>query len=145
MTTLPILSNRSVPQIDSEPEQCDSSAAFFRQAITDHTILLSDYVVEELRTVFTRKFPAKADVLETFLAELSFEAIDVPIVRSNSGHPGLRDPKDAPIVEDAIRSGCDYLVTGDKDLHVLEREGLPKIVAPGAFLAMDEASSDVSE
>ena len=121
------------------------TAAFFRRAITDHTILLSDYVVEELRTVFTRKFPAKADVLETFLAELSFEAIGAPIVRRNSGHPGLRDPKDTPIVEDAMRSGCDYLVTGDKDLHVLEREGLPKIVAPGAFLAMDEASSDVSE
>ena len=103
------------------------TAAFLRRAITDHTIILSDYVVEELRTVFTRKFPAKADLLETFLAELSFEAIDVPIV------------------EDAIRSGCDYLVTGDKDLHVLERAGLPKIVAPGAFLAMDEASSDVSE
>ena len=121
------------------------TAAFFRRAITDHTILLSDYVVEELRTVFTRKFPAKVDVLEKFLAELSFETIDVPVVRIASGHPGLRDPKDAPIVEDAIKSGCDYLITGDKDLHVLEREGPPKIVAPGAFLAMDEASTDEPE
>lgn len=57
-------------------------------------------------------------MLETFFAGLSLKAIDVPTVRTNSGHPGLRDPKDAPIVEDAIRSGCDYLVTEDKDLHV---------------------------
>ena len=120
------------------------AAAFFRRAITDHTILLSDYVVDELRTVFTRKFPTKVDVLERFLAELSFEAIDAPIDRSTSAHRGLRDPKDAPIVDDAIRSGCDYLVTGDKDLHVLEREGLPKIIAPGDFLVMDEASNDES-
>lgn len=116
------------------------TATFFRQAITDHSIVLSAYVIEELRAVFARKFPAKVDALEVFLTELTFETIDTPKGRRTPKYPGLRDPKDAPIVEGAIRSSCDYLITGDNDLHAFEHEGLPQIVSPGEFLSMTDAS-----
>ncbi len=34
------------------------ASTLFQRAITDHSIFLSAYVIEELRAVFTRKFPA---------------------------------------------------------------------------------------
>jgi len=121
------------------------AATFFRRAVTDHSNVLGAYEIKELRAVFTRKFPAKVDALEVFLAELTFETIDTPKDRRTSRYPGLRDPKDAPIVEGAIRSGCDYLITGDNDLHAFEHEGLPQIAAPGEFLSMTDASDVTPE
>lgn len=121
------------------------AAAFLRRAITGHTIVLSAYVIEELYVVFARKFPAKVDALETFLAALPFEEVAAPHDRRMPHHPEPRDPKDAPVVDAAIRSSCDYLVTGDKDLHVLARDEHPKIITPGSFLTLDEESSELFE
>lgn len=39
-----------------------ANATLVRRAITDHTVVLSAHVGEELGTVFIREFPATADV-----------------------------------------------------------------------------------
>jgi hypothetical protein len=52
---------------------------------------------------------------------------------------GLRDPKDNPILACAVEGGADYIVTGDRDLLVLERfQGIP-IISPAAFAAVLDA------
>jgi putative PIN family toxin of toxin-antitoxin system len=49
--------------------------------------------------------------------------------------PVLRDPKDNPILACAVEGGAEYVVTGDRDLLILERfQGIP-ILAPAAFAA----------
>ena len=54
--------------------------------------------------------------------------------------PALRDPKDNPILACAVEGGADYIVTGDRDLLVLERfQGIP-IVSPAAFAALLETT-----
>ena len=40
-----------------------------------HTIVLSTYVIDELKRVTTEKFPGKYDVLKNFLHELPFELV----------------------------------------------------------------------
>jgi len=52
---------------------------------------------------------------------------------------GLRDSKDNPILACAVEGSADYIVTGDRDLLVLERfQGIP-IVSPAAFAAVLDA------
>lgn len=109
-------------------------AAFLRDAIENHTIVIGEYVIEELRTVFRRKFPERTADLEEFILEFSYETVQTPIRSETGVAPVLRDPKDNPILESAIRSNCDYLITGDKDLTELEGVKHPKIVNPGRFL-----------
>ncbi len=43
---------------------------------------------------------------------------------------GLRDPRDAHILAAAIVSGCDAIVTGDRDLLELEEVESVKILPP---------------
>jgi len=82
-------------------------ASRFLRAVSDsHTILIGEYVIDELRIVFDRKFPQHREVLEAFLRDLP------------ATHNGLslRDPKDAPILGAAAAADSDVLVTGDKDI-----------------------------
>ena len=48
--------------------------------------------------------------------------------------PEVRDIKDAPFVECALRGRADVLVTGDKDLLALGSFGGVRVLAPGEFL-----------
>ena len=46
-----------------------------------------------------------------------------------------RDPKDDKFLAVAVAGRADYLISGDKDLLVLEKVGSVPIVSPAAFLA----------
>lgn len=50
--------------------------------------------------------------------------------------PLSRDPKDDPILATAQHGSADYIVTGDKDLLVLEHYGKCKILKPADFLML---------
>ena len=54
-------------------------AAFLRDAIENHTVVIGEYVIEELRTVFRRKFPERTADLEEFILEFSYETVQTPI------------------------------------------------------------------
>ena len=57
----------------------------------------------------------------------------LPAARAGSVH------KDNPILACAVEGGADYIVTGDRDLLVLERfQGIP-IISPAAFAAVLDA------
>ena len=102
--------------------------------LTDnHQIVVCDYVIEELRLVTDRKFPAKRRFLDRFFMELPFELIYTPKALDLSGFPEMRDAKDSPILATAIMEGIDVFVTGDKDFLVLDVE-LPEIVTMVEFL-----------
>lgn len=102
--------------------------------LTDsHQIVVCDYVIEELRLVTDRKFPAKRRFLDRFFTELPFELVYTPKVLDLSGFPEMRDIKDSPILATAIMEGIDVFVTGDKDFLVLDVE-TPEIVTISEFL-----------
>lgn len=118
------------------------SIIFFPSAITrdfarkvgfGNRIVLCDYVVEELRTVVERKFPTRKKLLEQFFFELPFELIHTPKELNTEEFPHVRDSKDFPILATAMMENIDILVTGDKDLRVIEVE-YPEIMTMGEFI-----------
>lgn len=98
-------------------------------------MVLCDYVIEELRIVVERKFPDRKKILEQFFYELPFELVHTPKDFNTGKFPTVRDVnvKDFPILATAIMENVDVLVTGDKDLRIVEIE-YPEIMTMSEFV-----------
>ena len=77
---------------------------------TQHELVLSSYVVNELKSVIKRKFPQK----DKLLMVMSFEYVYTPDTLEE-GLFNIRDIKDYPVLYTAIIENVDILITGDKD------------------------------
>lgn len=104
-----------------------------RRLADSHQIVVCDYVVEELRLVTERKFPAKRRSLDRFFLELPFELVYTPKELDLDEFPQMRDTKDSPILATALIESIDVFVTGDKDFLVLDVD-MPEIVTMAGFL-----------
>jgi len=98
-----------------------------------HTIVLSTYILDELKRVVRHKFPGKYDLLENFLQELPFELAYTPEKIDKSKYPDIRDIKDLPILVSALNEDVDVLLSGDTDFAPLDMKR-PEILTPRAFL-----------
>ena len=98
---------------------------------TEHELVLSSFVVEELKAVVQRKFPSKAIDVDTLLMKMSYDLVYTPDVM-DAGLFDIRDMKDYPVLYTAILEDVDVLITGDKDFAdiVLEK---PEILTPAEF------------
>ena len=85
-----------------------SIAQLISQIQTEHELVTSDVALEEAR----RNILAKRSKWKQAFTELSKSMIVVP-TRTMKLPVKLVD-KDAPILSSAIKSQCDYFVTGDK-------------------------------
>ena len=94
-----------------------------------HELVLCDRNIIEMRDVIKRKAPEVLADVEVFLAEFSFDLI--PSVED--AVKLIRDPKDQPILNAAIVSGVDVILTGDKDFLCLGSE-TPKPMTVSQFL-----------
>ena len=102
--------------------------------ITDnHKLVLSSYVVDELKEVIKRKFNNKIYSLEEFLYNLPFEIYYTPENIINDKFVAMRDIKDEPVLYSSIVSDVDILITGDKDFKDINIEK-PEILTPSEFL-----------
>lgn len=107
-----------------------------RVIVSEYDLLLSQTVLRELGRVLGRKFGVPAGAVreaENFLRE---EAASV--VGEGRPHPGvtLRDPDDVAIIEEAVASNADLLVTGDRDLLDVASEMPVVVVSPREFWAL---------
>jgi putative PIN family toxin of toxin-antitoxin system len=87
-------------------------------AVDHHEVVLCDRNIAELREILERKAPKYLPDAEVLLAELSYELI--PAV--DHAEKLIRDAKDQPILNAAIVSDVDVILTGDKDFLSLEIE-----------------------
>lgn len=102
--------------------------------ITDnYTLVLSSYVIDELKEVIKRKFNNKLYDLEEFLYNLPFEVYYTPKDIINIKFIEMRDIKDEPVLYSSIMSDVDILITGDKDFRDIDIEK-PEILTPSEFL-----------
>jgi putative PIN family toxin of toxin-antitoxin system len=94
---------------------------------TEH-LVLTQWILDELRDVVGRKWPDRLPALELFLSTVGYEILGV-------GSPGveIRDVDDQPILDAAISAGVDVIVTGDKDFLALEI-GRPLILTVREYL-----------
>jgi len=93
-----------------------------------HKIVLCDRNIAELRDILKRKAPKFLSDAEVLLAEMSYELI--PAV--DHAEKLIRDVKDQPILNAAIVSNVDIILTGDKDFLCLDMEH-PKCMTAAQF------------
>jgi putative PIN family toxin of toxin-antitoxin system len=107
---------------------CES---IFEFCLSEHEIILCVDLLDEILKNLRLKIGLPAVVVEG-IEELLREngtVLDPAPVPQNA----RRDPDDAKILGLAIASGADFVVTGDKDLPVLEKcRGIP-ILSPRSF------------
>lgn len=92
-----------------------------------HEMVLCDRNIVELRDILRRKAPKYLSDAEVLLAEMSYELI--PAV--DHAEKLIRDAKDQPILNAAIVSDVDIILTGDK--YSLDMEH-PKCMTVTQFL-----------
>lgn len=112
----------------------DRMNAMMEFIFTRHELVLSSFVIDELKEVVERKFPTKAGSVDTLLFKMNYSLVETPYVMDDSLFD-IRDPKDYPVLYTAIIGGVDVLLTGDKDFAGTGIER-PRIMTPGGF--MDE-------
>ena len=107
--------------------------AMMEYIFTEHELVLSSFVVDELKAVVRRKFSTKVKALDKFLLKMSYDLVytpdemDVALFR-------IRDMHDYPVLYTAIIEDVDILITGDKDFTDVEIEK-PQILTPADFMA----------
>ncbi len=99
---------------------------------TEHQLVLSSYIVEELKDVVRRKFSTKVGVVDTLLAKMNYEYVYTPDILDETLFE-IRDTKDYPVLYTAIREDVDILVTGDSDFSDVDVEK-PEILTPAEFV-----------
>ncbi len=96
-----------------------------------HQLVLSSYIVEELKNVVRRKFPHKITVIDELLSKMSYEYVYTPDTVNKTLFE-IRDVKDYPVLYTAILEDVDILITGDNDFKDVNVEK-PEILTPTEF------------
>ena len=99
-------------------------------------MVLCDRNITELREILTRKAPKYLPDAEVLLVELSYELI--PAI--DHAEKLIRDAKDQPILNAAIVSNVDIILTGDKDFLSLDMEH-PRCMTVAEFLKIEGVES----
>ena len=98
----------------------------------NHDLVLSSYVIDELKAVINKKFPTKAVVIDKLLTRMSYELVYTPESIPKSIFE-IRDKKDYPVLYTAIIEDIDILITGDKDFADVSILS-PEICTPVVFI-----------
>ena len=99
---------------------------------TEHQLVLSSYIVEELKDVVRRKFSGKVGVVDTLLAKMNYEYVYTPDMLDETLFE-IRDVKDYPVLYTAILEDVDIFVTGDSDFEDVGVDK-PEILTPAEFV-----------
>ncbi len=107
-----------------------------------HTMVVSEFIFDELRGHLVGKFKYTAQDVDDAIALLGSQ-MDIVALKPLD-QPVCRNPDDDQILATAVAGQADCIVTGDKDLLVLQKyEGI-EIVSPRDF-ADFETKDDESQ
>lgn len=107
-------------------------AGVLTDIVSRHTLVLSSFVVDELRAVVARKLPQKTTTVERLLEEMRFELVYTPLQKARDLFD-IRDEKDYPVLYTAMTNGIDVLATGDKDFAGVD-VNYPDILTPAQYI-----------
>jgi putative PIN family toxin of toxin-antitoxin system len=112
------------------------NTALLKGAEFPYSLVLCDQIVDEIRRIFNRKFPARILDMEMFLARLRCDMVTLTAEDEISADESeIRDVKDRPILRAAKKAGVDILVTGDKDFTE-STVTQPKIMTAAQFIQL---------
>ena len=100
--------------------------------------LYSSHLIEEIENVVKRpKFKKYFSENSLNLMQELFQNYGI-IINVTSNNSICRDPKDDFLLNLAIDGNADYILTGDKDLLVLEKIGTTKIISFSEFISKNK-------
>ena len=108
------------------------AAKAFTHCLMHHELVISTYVIDELKRVIAKKYPKNIFAIDAFLEKLSFSLVYTP-VKIDQQQFKIRDPKDYPVLYTAMIENVDVLLTGDSDFKDTDITH-PEIVTPKEFL-----------
>lgn len=109
----------------------------FDKLLDNGTVLISAPVLLELAEVLNReKFDKYVTRDERMRFMVGFLKV-AEMIEINDTIAVCRDPKDDKLLELAVGGNADFLITGDKDLLVLNPFRAIKIITPREFLDKD--------
>jgi len=102
--------------------------SLFEFLIENHTIVISEYILQEVDRIFIKKFKMPKDKVDEIILFLRETALisdySIPFKQIS------RDVNDDPILGICEKQNVDYILTGDKDLLVLKKYKNVRIVSP---------------
>lgn len=110
-------------------------ADLFEHCVLRHTIVLSDAILSELRRHLVGKFQYSVEETEEALALVRSHAETV--APDELERPVCRDPDDDWVLATAIAGNAKCIVTGDKDLLVLQEYKTVRVIAPVDFARIE--------
>jgi len=114
--------------------------AFWKANTYPFQAVICDQNLDEMKRIFTKKFPEKLPALESFISNslFSIEIVDTPEIPVEE-EKSMRDIMDRPILRSAIVSGVDIILTGDKNFLESEIDH-PQMMTPSDFLYVHPSS-----
>jgi putative PIN family toxin of toxin-antitoxin system len=106
-------------------------AALYQEVLERHDLVLSRYIVAEVRRKLLGKFQLNEDLANRITREL-LEVADI-VEPAELPHDSCRDSADSPVLGTAVAADADWLITVDKDLLALVRYGSVCIIKPASF------------
>ena len=108
------------------------AAKAFTHCLMHHELVISTYVIDELKRVIAKKYPKNISAIDAFFEKLSFNLVYTP-AKIDQQQFKIRDPKDYPVLYTAMIENVDVLLTGDSDFKDTDITH-PEIVTPKEFL-----------
>ncbi|HLW66783.1 MAG TPA: putative toxin-antitoxin system toxin component, PIN family [Gemmataceae bacterium] len=106
--------------------------------VLHHTVVLSQFILEELREKLIAKFHYASEAADEVVGLLQSKIkLVVPVALPS---PVCRDSDDDILLATALAGGCERIITGDKDLLSLRQYNKIAVVSPSDF-AQQEAVS----
>jgi uncharacterized protein len=106
-------------------------AELFEVCVSGHTIILSEYILLEMRKALLNKIKLPPETIEAIIGYLKDtseivlpEPLDVSI---------CRDKSDIAIIGTALRGNAGFIITGDEDLLSLKKYKGIKIINPREY------------
>jgi putative PIN family toxin of toxin-antitoxin system len=101
------------------------------EVFASHELVVSEYVLEEVRLALTGKFGVPHEIAEELLRLLREDSV----VAEEGDPPSLclRDKTDIPVLAAALNGRAEVLVTGDGEIQSLAQVGELQILSPRGF------------
>ena len=107
-------------------------ADLLRILIAEHTLILGDIVLSEMKKVLSEKFSMPEKQIQNIISFL--ESFEKCVYTGEESFISLRDKDDEKILAIALKSNVDVFVTGDKDILDARKEIPIKVLDPKEFL-----------
>ena len=99
----------------------------------NHEIVLSRYILDEVRDNFQEKYPNVYENIKNVIDYLPDCVVDFDNIVP-AKYPYIKDQKDLPILAFAIESNVDILITGDTHFDIAKNiMQIPRILKPREY------------